>query len=64
MILREQLEIYGFEKYEVQDILKIVEAYLKEKQKEMFIDTISTMDCELSAVREETFEVLLEDIHK
>jgi len=38
--------------------------WLQQKRKELFIETVSTMDCELSGVREETFEALLEDLEK
>lgn len=36
--------------------------WLKQKEQEMFINTVSQMDCELSAIRTETFEELLNDL--
>jgi hypothetical protein len=36
--------------------------WLKQKREELFINTVSTMDCEMSGIREETFDNLLEDL--
>ena len=42
--------------------MRCVQKWLQQKEKEMFIETVSLMDCELSAVRTKTFEELLKDL--
>lgn len=36
--------------------------WLKSKREELFIDTVTSEDCEMSGVREETFEALLQSL--
>ena len=44
-------------------ILRIVEEWLNEKREDLFINTVSSTDCEWSGVREDTFDALEASIH-
>lgn len=46
----------------IANVKMIVEEYIKRKRKTLFIETVSTMDCELSGIREETFDELLKGL--
>jgi hypothetical protein len=49
--------------FSIDTILRIVENWLTEKREDLFINTVTTMDCEMSGVREDTFEALLASLH-
>ena len=46
------------------EAIKAVKKWLQECRKEWHISTVTSMDCELSGIRDETFEKLLEELEK
>jgi len=63
--LNEMLKEIGYNDTPLRkEVINVFGIWLQQMRKEMFIPTVSLMDCELSGIREETFDELLEELNE